>query len=89
MTGPSDFETETMAKIYADQGHHAKAAGIYRRLLARSPERRDLREALQQVEVRQQQSVHARLSGMLGEWMALLRKRRKLDTLRRLQRLRP
>jgi len=89
MSGPDDFETETMARIYADQGHYTKAADIYRRLAARFPERPDLPKALQAVEARQQQASHERLSGLLGEWVALLRKRRELDRLRRLRRSRP
>jgi hypothetical protein len=89
MSGPDDFETETMARIYADQGHYAKAAAIYRRLAARFPGRLDLRKALQAVESRQHEATHEHLSGMLGEWVVLLRKRRELDRLRRLRRLRP
>jgi Lon protease-like protein len=89
VTDPRDFETETMARIYADQGHHDKAADIYRRLLARFPTRRDLQESLQRMERLQQKAADARLSAMLGEWVALLRKRRKLDTLQRLRHRRP
>ncbi|NNF99765.1 MAG: hypothetical protein HKM93_10325 [Desulfobacteraceae bacterium] len=44
--------TATMAKVYAEQGHYEKAARIYRHLLARSPEREDLEQALAGVEAK-------------------------------------
>lgn len=45
-----DFLTATMARIYADQGHYDRAAEIYRHLLARSPERTDVADALAEAE---------------------------------------
>ncbi len=37
------FQTETMAQIYWKQGRKEKALEIYRELLAREPENKDLR----------------------------------------------
>ena len=38
--------TETMAKVYASQGHWGKAAEIYRHLLTEAPARKDFADAL-------------------------------------------
>lgn len=46
MNDHHDFYTASMAKVYAAQGHIEKAAEVYQYLLARSPERQDLAEAL-------------------------------------------
>jgi pentatricopeptide repeat protein len=35
MAADLDFQTATMAKVFADQGHYEKAADIYRNLLKR------------------------------------------------------
>ena len=40
------FHTETMAKVLADQGHWSQAAAIYRHLLKKEPDRKDLAQAL-------------------------------------------
>jgi hypothetical protein len=50
MNTGSELFTATMARVYASQGHFEKAAGIYRKLVAASPERKDLSEALAEVE---------------------------------------
>jgi len=42
--------TETMAKVYAVQGHWGKAAEIYRHLLSETPTRKDLADALAEAE---------------------------------------
>ena len=47
MSPDVDIYTETMAKVYADQGHWAKAAEIYRHLAQLEPERQDLSDALE------------------------------------------
>ncbi len=44
MSQEVDIYTETMAKVYADQGHWAKVVEIYRHLLASEPERLDFAE---------------------------------------------
>ncbi len=49
-TGTPEVETETVAELYARQGLYASAAGIYRKLLERSPEDPRLRARLAAVE---------------------------------------
>ena len=46
----TEFYTHTMAQVYTQQGHYDKAAEIYRYLLDREPERRDIQEALADIE---------------------------------------
>src|SRR5262245_58258656 len=46
------LETETMARLYEEQGHVAKALVIYRRILDAEPERKDLEERIESLERR-------------------------------------
>jgi hypothetical protein len=80
-----DFETETMAQIYADQGHYEKAAVIYRRLLMQAPEREDLRRRLQTIENLQKHAGGHHLTDQFSEWVQLLMKKKQIDRLRRLR----
>jgi len=80
----NEFETETMAQIYADQGHYEKAAVIYRRLLMQAPAREDLRDRLKVVEDLQNSARDQQLSTQLGELVDLLLKKKKIDNLRKL-----
>ena len=85
MAADLDFHTATMAKIFADQGHFNKAADIYRNLLKREPHRQDLTEALFEVEKRIQQTGHSmdvNLESLLGEWLELVIRYKKLQFLR-------
>ena len=84
MAGEKEFETETMAQIYADQGHFEKAAVIYRRLLMRDPAREDLRDRLNAVENQKKDNRDQHLSTQLGELVDLLLKKKKIDNLRKL-----
>lgn len=81
MVGNKDFETETMAGIYASQGHYRKAVAIYHRLLAAHPDRTDLEDKLLRIEARKQIEDENRLIAKFSEWIDLLMKRRKLDAL--------
>ena len=85
MAPDKDFETETMAKIYTDQGHYDKAAVIYRRLLMQKPERDDLRSRLQSVEALQKEARGHHLADQLSEWVRLLMKKKEIDRLRKLR----
>lgn len=53
------FETETMAELCVRQGHREEALGIYRRLLARSPDR----ETQARLEARMRALQHGRPEG--------------------------
>jgi hypothetical protein len=64
-----------MAKIFADQGYLGRAAEIYRRLVARYPHRRDLLNALAQVEGRlaeQKGPSRKEVGFLLREWRDLV-----------------
>lgn len=82
------FETETMAGIYTEQGHYAKAATIYRRLLRAAPDREDLRRRLEAVEALAHGAGDPQLSDRFGEWLQLLMKKKEIDRLRRFRKLR-
>jgi hypothetical protein len=78
--------TETMAKVYADQGHWAKAAEIYYHLAAKHPERQDLANSLAEAERKMSeisQEGPERLVPLFREWIELLFQREKLDKLKR------
>ena len=78
------FATVTMARVYTAQGYHAKAAAIYRHLLARDPDRRDLAEALASAEAVLRRSGHDRLVALFAEWLELAEGYRRINGLRRL-----
>ena len=75
MTRLSEYDTPTMAKIFADQGYLRKAAEIYRRLVIRYPHRRDLFDALAEVEGRlagQKGPSRKEVGLLLREWRDLM-----------------
>ncbi len=89
MADDQKFETETMAGIYASQGHYRKAIEIYRRLLEQHPERSDLKDKLLRIEYKQKYEDESRLAAKFSEWIDLLMNHKKLDTLKKLRRIRP
>lgn len=88
MSADKEFETETMARIYADQGHYDKAAVIYRRLLMQAPGRDDLRRRLAAIEAKQRQAGGRGLAEQFGEWVQLLMKKKEIEALRKLRKRR-
>ena len=75
MTRLSEYDTPTMAKIFADQGYLGKAAEIYRRLVARYPHRQDLYSALEEVEARMAERKgpsRKEVGLLLREWRELM-----------------
>jgi len=83
-----DIYTETMAKVYADQGHWSKAAKIYGYLLAKEPLRRDLAKALAEAEKKMGDSRPRDpelLVPLFQEWIELLFKNQELQKLKRLK----
>ena len=85
MAADLDFQTATMAKVFADQGHYEKAAEIYRNLLKREPQRQDLADALSEVEKRVSeagQSSDDNLVFLLSEWIELVFRYKRLRFLR-------
>ena len=88
MVEKQEFETETMAGIYANQGHYGKAIDIYSRLLEQHPDRSDLRDKLLRIETQKKYEDENRLADKFSEWLDLLMKRKKLDALKQLKKTR-
>ncbi|MBL0712189.1 MAG: hypothetical protein JJV98_00690 [Desulfosarcina sp.] len=88
MAENQEFETETMAGIYASQGHYRQAIEIYRRLLGQHPDRTDLQAKLLRIESKQKYEDENRLAAKFSEWLDLLMKHKKLEALRRLKKIR-
>lgn len=83
-----DVYTETMAKVYADQGHWAKAAEIYRHLAAKEPDRQDFAEALAEAEKKMNEISHKapeELVPLFREWLELMFQHEKLQRLKRMK----
>ena len=82
-----DIYTETMARVYADQGHWGKAVEIYQHLTAKEPERHDLADALAEAEKKMEeisQENAERLVPLFREWFELLFQVEKLEKLKRI-----
>ena len=88
MTRELGIYTETMAKVYAAQGHWGKAAEIYRHLLSAAPARKELAHALAEVEKRINKDSPKNpehLVPLFREWIQLMFRREKLKKLRNLK----
>jgi hypothetical protein len=84
MSEDSDFYTETMAKVYVDQGYLEKAIDIYRYLLEREPDRKDLAKTLLEINNRMNQkksSGKEDLVVLFNNWIDLMLKQNKLKKL--------
>ncbi len=80
--------TETMARVYAAQGHWEKAAEIYRFLLAAAPARKDFADALAEAEKKMNETRHKKpeqLVPLFREWIELVFRHEKLLKLRKLR----
>ena len=80
--------TETMAKVYAAQGHWEKAAEIYRHLVLGAPARNDFADALAEAEKKIHKDSHKnpeQLVPLFREWIELLFRREKLQKLEKLK----
>lgn len=86
MIEDSDFYTETMAKVYTDQGYLEKAAEIYRYLVQREPDRRDLIGKLSEIEKRVNEKKNTgkeHLALLFNQWIDLVLKHNKLIKLKK------
>lgn len=80
--------TETMAKVYAAQGHWENAVIIYRRLLTEDPTRKDWTDALVDAENNLKTASRKNLEyfePLFREWLELLFRNEKLRKLRKLR----
>ena len=88
MNQEANIYTETMAKVFADQGHWAKVVEIYRHLLTADPERLDFAEALAEAENRMKalrRNNPEQLVPLFREWIDLLFKYEALQKLEKLK----
>jgi tetratricopeptide (TPR) repeat protein len=84
-----DIYTETMASVYADQGHWAKAVEIYQHLVQTEPQRQDLIDALEHARQKMEEQPDTRpeeLVPLFREWIELLLQQEKLTRLKKLLR---
>ena len=88
MSQQVDIYTETMAAVYAGQGHWVKVAEIYRHLLAIEPERLEYADALADAENRMKtnRKTPEQLVPLFREWIDLLFKFEALRKLKKLKR---
>jgi len=82
--GDKTFYTVTMARVYADQGHYEDAARIYRHLLDQTPDRSDLKEALDKVlaKLPKAPSQWNEVAQWVERWARLVIRSRALNELR-------
>ena len=84
------FYTETMAKIFTDQGSLEKAADIYRYLLENDPDRKDIFDKLfrinEQIAGKKKKSSDHIIS-LFREWINLALKYNNLQKLKRLKKV--
>jgi cytochrome c-type biogenesis protein CcmH/NrfG len=80
--------TVTLARLFAAQGHWEKAVDIYRRLLAREPDRRDIAQALAEAEDQVNAAGRKRrveIDALFRQWIDLLLKYDRFCKLKRLK----
>ncbi len=88
MAQDTEIRTATMAKIYTAQGHYDKAAEIYRDLLQEEPGRRDLAQALAEVEKRQlekRSDSRKNLAPLFSKWVKLLLRYKQIQDLEKIK----
>lgn len=82
----TEFYTETLARVYAQQGHYGKAVDIYRYLLEREPNRREILEALAEIEeklVNEGLKNDSDLVPLFRKWIRLLLRYRQYKQLKK------
>lgn len=84
----TEIRTATMAKIYSAQGHYDIAAEIYRDLLKKEPGRRDLVQALAEVEQKQlekRNDSRKNLAPLFSKWVKLLLRYKQIQDLEKIK----
>jgi hypothetical protein len=80
--------TETMAKVYAEQGHWSKVVDIYRHLMTKEPDRLDYADALADAENRLKEmklNATEQLVPLFREWIELMFRYEDLQKLKKLK----
>ncbi len=83
-----DFYTITMAKIYVSQGYLEKAYKVYTHLLEHEPDRRDLADALNEVQKKLSEKEKKRpgdLVSLCGKWIDLMFRYNRLQKLKQIK----
>jgi tetratricopeptide (TPR) repeat protein len=91
MADDSNFNTVTMAKVFAGQGLYDKAAEIYRKLLEQDPERSDLIDAISDLErsrLEKEKELKKSLLPLFFEWFDLALSNNRIELLDKLGRRR-
>jgi len=93
MSQDVNIYTETMARVYAEQGHWDKVVEIYRHLLTLEPERLEYADALAEAENRVAVAEDTgqpsdKLVSLFREWIDLLFKYEKQQKLKQLRKRR-
>jgi pentatricopeptide repeat protein len=84
----TEFYTATMAEVYARQGHFEKAVEIYRYLLEREPNRKDIIEALAEIEEKigtKGAKKDRDLVPLFRKWLQLILEYNRLQKLKKFQ----
>jgi tetratricopeptide (TPR) repeat protein len=85
MDADRTFYTVTMARVYADQGRVEEAARIYRYLLDQTPDRADLKQALEAVSsmLPENSGRWDEAAGLIERWVGLILRQNELRRLKR------
>ena len=85
----TEFYTATMGRVYAQQGHFEKAVEVYRYLLEREPNRKDIADALAEIEGNIDQGgakTDSDLVPLFRKWLQLILKYNRLQRLKKYRR---
>jgi len=86
MDDETAFYTQTMANVYAQQGHFEKAVKIYQHLLTSSPEDQALKAALKTVQSKlSDDNGEDRLKALFAKWIMLANQYRIIRDVQRLK----
>jgi len=87
MTPDETFYTVTMARVHAQQGNLEEARRIYRHLLDKEPERKDLVAALKALGTQEESQGIDTLLPLFGEWLDLIFRYNKMKKLKKLHQM--
>ena len=87
ISGDKTFFTVTMARVYADQGRYEEAVRIYRYLLDQTPDRSDLRQALEEA-TSKLPDIPGRwhdISDLIERWVRLMLRKNTYSRLKKIR----
>ncbi len=81
----AELYTLTMARVYEEQGHFAKAAEVYRRLLEQEPGRQELQQALARVmDQARRNDRNEKVAALFRSWVDLCMQHNAVRRLKKL-----